>query len=131
MNKKIIKNILIILLIVSVLFLITTPVFATQTGDGIKTQADNWLNKGAANNPISAEKIGSILRPVANILLAIGSVIIVIMGVVMGIKYITASPDKQGQLKGQLVGLFVSAVVLYGAYGIWSVVYTVLKGIIG
>lgn len=71
------------------------------------------------------------LNPVANILLTIGSVLIVIVAVVMGIKYLTASPDQQGKLKGQLIGVFVSAVVLYGSYGIWSVVYQVLKNTLG
>ena len=38
----------------------------------------------------------------------------------MGIKWITASPDKQGKLKQQLIGLVVSIIVIYGAVGIWT-----------
>lgn len=127
MRKKTIKIIAMILTIILLLFVINSSVFALQSGDQVKQQADAWINKGAASNPISADKVASVLKPVANILLAIGSVLIVIMGVVMGIKYLSASPDQQGQLKKQLFGLFVSAVVLYGAYGIWQIVYLILK----
>jgi len=134
MNKKTIKIMAIILLIITILFIINNPVFADtsiSSGDEAKSKADNWLEQGSKQNKISADKVATILKPLANILLAIGSVVIVVVAVVIAIKYLTASPDAKGKLKAQLVGLFVSAVVLYGAYGIWAIVYTVLKDVIG
>ena len=38
----------------------------------------------------------------------------------MAVQWITASPDKQAKLKGQLIGLAVSAIVILGAVGIWN-----------
>ena len=40
----------------------------------------------------------------------------------MGIKYITSGPEAQGKLKQQLIGVVVSGVVIFGAYGIWQLV---------
>ncbi len=41
-----------------------------------------------------------------------GLVVLFVVGVVMGIKFITASPEEQGKIKGQLIGLAISAVVI-------------------
>lgn len=127
MNKKTIKIILIISMIICIGFIITSPVLATLSGDQIKADANAWRDKGQQNNPISVSKISEIIKPIANILMAIGCVVIVAMGIVIGIKYVTSSPDSKGKLKTQLFGLFVSGVVLCGAYGIWAIVYNILK----
>lgn len=127
-KKKIVKIIAIIIAIIAVLVLFTSSSFAAGlTGDDIKNSANNFINTGKNNSPISAEQIGSILKPLANILLAVGTVVVVVIGTVMAIKYITASPDEQGKLKKQLVGLVISTIVLYGAYGIWVILYNFLS----
>ncbi len=43
----------------------------------------------------------------------------------MAIQWITATPDKQAKLKIQLIGLVVSAVVIFGAVGIWNLVRSI------
>lgn len=133
MNRKLVKVLAIIMLIICVLLLVNGEAFAggdtKLTGDNIKSIADGWLQQGQSKSPLKASEIANILKPIANILLAFGAVIILIVGVVMGIKFVTASPDKQGQLKGQLFGVFISAIVLAGAYGIWSITYTILNGL--
>lgn len=126
-TSNLIKIITIISLVLIILFIVNTPVFASLSGDQIKSDADVWVNKGAANNPISISKISAFLRPLANILMAIGIVVVMSLGVVIGIKYVTASPDSKGKLKTQLFGLAISGVVLAGAYGIWSAVYFILN----
>ena len=41
---------------------------------------------------------------------------------IMAVKWITATPDKQAKLKQQLVGLVIAVVVIFGAVGIWNLV---------
>ena len=65
------------------------------------------------------------------ILTFVGEGIIVIITVVMGIKYVFASPDEQAKLKKQLVGLVISAIVIFGAYGIWSLAYSFMNDVLG
>ena len=48
----------------------------------------------------------------------------------MGIKFITASPEEQGKIKGQLIGLAISTVVILGAYTIWKLTYDLMDDII-
>ena len=56
-------------------------------------------------------------------LVAIGSVVLVIVTTIMGIKYIMGGPDKRAQLKQQLVGLVVATIVIFAAQAIWALVY--------
>ena len=52
----------------------------------------------------------------------IGVGVMVAVTTYMGIKYLTAGPEAQAKLKVQLIGVVVSGVVIFGAYGIWSIV---------
>ena len=66
----------------------------------------------------------------ARILLSIGIIVLVGVTMVMGIKYMFASPEEAAKLKQQLIGLVVSALVIFGAVGIWSLAYQVLSSVL-
>lgn len=68
-----------------------------------------------------------IVVPIANILTAIGVFVLVGVTIVMGIKYMFATPEEAAKLKQQLIGLVVSAVVVLGATAIWKIIYKVLS----
>ena len=40
-----------------------------------------------------------------------------------------ASPEEAAKIKGQLVGLVISAIVIFGAWGIWSLVVRALQSV--
>ena len=50
---------------------------------------------------------------------------LVIGVIVVGIKYMMANPEGKAKLKGQLIGLAVATIVIYGAQFIWSTVISV------
>ena len=118
-NKKVIIT---ILLFIMLIFIISEPIFAFDLG-GILSSGKNFINNGESQNKVDVNKIADIMKPIAGALLGIGTVVIVSVATIVGIKYMTASPDEKGKLKTQLIGLVVSAIVLYGAYGIWSMAY--------
>ena len=125
-NIKSTKIIAIILVIV-LIFGMGTPVFAGLTGEQMKKDADKWIQRGEQNSPFDPSRIATILKPIVNILTAIGIFVVAILGVVIGIKYVVASPDSKANLKKQLFGLMVSGVVVVGAYGIWRLTYIIIK----
>jgi len=96
------------------------------TAEELHQQANNFTQQGAASAKIDVNKIATILKPLAGFLLGLGTVVLVVVTAVMGIKYMAATPEGRGKLKTQLIGIAVSAIVLYGAYGIWSLVYTIM-----
>ena len=66
-------------------------------------------------------------NPVDNILTAVGIVVLVAVTMIMGIRYMFATPEEAAKLKQQLIGLVVSGVVIFGAVAIWKIVYTILN----
>ena len=121
-----------LILIIGVMLTISTITYAGSVPDfdGIASQAKNFIEVGQSGNKIPVQKIAEIIKPIARILLGIGTVIVVVVAVVMGIKYVTGTPDQQAKLKTQLIGLAVSIFVLYGAYGIWSLAYTFMTSVV-
>ena len=128
MNKKLFNILKILLVIIVLLFVLSPNIYASMpNAEGLHSQAQSFINQGASSAPINVNKIGEIMKPLASILLGIGTVVLVIVTAIMGVKYIAATPETRAKLKGQLVGIAVSAIVLFGAYGIWSIAYTILN----
>lgn len=97
---------------------------ATSTSQNIFNAGKNWLNIGKQQQAsgTSVESFVDDFIGIGQILVSIGIATILIVTVIMAVKWITATPDKQAKLKQQLVGLVISIVVIFGAVGIWNLV---------
>ena len=100
---------------------VTNPSGGNDNLSGIIDAGKNWIqdgkkDQGDMTDMFFAEKFSGI----GQVLVAIGVVTLLIVGGIMAIKWITATPDKQAKLKEQLIGLVISAVVIFGAIGIWN-----------
>ena len=129
MKKKILNVLKIILILTVILFILSPDLYATTSmpnADELYSQANDFINKGQSSSKIDVNTIAEIMKPLASILLGIGTVVLVVVTAVMGVKYIAATPDTRAKLKTQLIGIAVSAIVLFGAYGIWSLAYTIM-----
>lgn len=107
------KKILIISVIILLIFLILP-----YNSFSINTNA----YKNFAQTPEGGESITNIGGDILGIVQVVGLGIAVIMLTVMGVKYITASPQEKSQLKETLVPYFIGAILLFGASGILSIV---------
>ena len=93
--------------------------------DTMIKQAGDFITHGekqAADSGIQVGDITSEFTELGKILTTIGAGVMVAVTTYMGIKYITAGPEAQAKLKQQLIGVVVSGVVIFGAYGIWQIV---------
>lgn len=96
--------------------------------DEMKDALTDWKSRGQQDNAgVNAGDLKQIVIPVINILTVIGVFVLVAVTIIMGIKYMFATPDVAAKLKQQLIGLVVSAVVVLGATAIWKIVYNVLN----
>ena len=95
--------------------------------DEMKDALTDWKSRGQQDNAgVNAGDLKQIVIPVINILTVIGVFVLVAVTIIMGIKYMFATPDVAAKLKQQLIGLVVSAVVVLGATAIWKIAYNVL-----
>lgn len=132
---KIYKGIIIVITIIMILSCMQPLVFAgngeshnVKTFDQMKTAINSFMEKGkGGSGGMNSNTIGSIIVPIANILTVIGIIVLVGAAMIMGIKYMFASPEAAAKLKQQLIGLLVAGVVVLGATAIWKLVYSILS----
>ena len=93
------------------------------TWDTIQGKVDSFKNGATEKNLDASQLINSI----ASILATIGVVVVLAGLLIVGIKYMTASPDQAAKLKASLIGLVVAGVVILGSFGIWNLVKSILE----
>ncbi len=132
MNKKWMANVMKILLLIAVLFGIcamNNQVSAVGIGDIFGAGSD-WISKGSAGGATVDTFVDDFIV-IGQILVSIGTAIILVVGVIMAAKWIVATPDQQAKLKQQLIGLAVAIVVLFGAVGIWTLARNIMSESLG
>ena len=107
----------VIIILCMVLVVLTIPSHAQDelSWDSISKKAENFINVAEPKEINAAPLVNGL----ANILTTIGVVIVLIGLLVMGIKYMVATPEEAAKLKTKMVGLVLAGVVILGAFGIW------------
>lgn len=127
---KIVKGIFIVITMIMIIGIFEPKSAAVEvkTFDQMKTSISSWLNKGkSGKSGINSSEMGKIIIPIANILTAIGAIVWVAVTMILGIKYMFASPEEAAKLKQQLIGLVVAGIVIFAATAIWKIVYQILS----
>lgn len=128
------KNIAIMAILMLFIIILIKPInveaatdemdFRWSTIDG---KAQEYIKKG---NEIGTNfEAGDLVNGIANILTTIGVVIVLAGLLIIGVKYMMATPDEAAKLKSQLVGLAISGIVIIGAFGIWNLTRNALDNI--
>ncbi len=135
--KKIIKILLIIFLSSIIIISSSVNVQAAQqdSGDGggsteevvtpeeITGGASNFVDAGKdKENPLNYDGLQNVSSVVYNILLAVGIITAVIIGMFIGIKYMTGSVSEKAETKQLIMPYIVGCVVVFGAFTIWNIV---------
>ena len=95
----------------------------------IQDKASEFETKGDLNKKVL--DASAPVNGVANVLTTIGVVFVLGALLILGIKYMMATPDDAAKLKKQLVGVAISGIVIIGAFGIWMLTRTILSNVTG
>lgn len=98
-----------------------------QSLEDMVTDADKFINKGEIN--IDQNTLSNFSKTMYNILLAVGVVVAVIVGALIGLKFMTSSIEEKVEAKKLLVPYVVGCVVVFGGFAIWKLVVTILQNI--
>ena len=92
--------------------------------------ADEFVSqKGEDGNPennINTEDLKDFFNPLYNITLIIGIIVAVLVGAILGIKFLTGSVEQKADTKKLLIPYLAGCVAVFGAFGIWKLVVTIL-----
>ena len=97
--------------------------------DDMMSDADDFVKQGNNVATISQEQLQNFSQTLYNILLTIGIVVAVIVGGILGIKFMTSSLDEKAKVKQMFVAYVVGCAVVFGSFGIWKLVVTILQSI--
>ena len=91
----------------------------------------DWMSTGYEHRGIGmgSENLREGSSALYNTLLAIATIVAVIVGAILGIRYMTAGLDTKVQVKESLFPYLISCVVVFGSFGIWKLVVTILTQI--
>ena len=93
-----------------------------QTIDQVMGGAENFISGANTENTISQSSLKNTIDLIYNILLALGVIVAVVAGAILGVQFMVASADGKAELKERLVPYVVGCVVIFGAFGIWKIV---------
>ena len=131
---QIIFRIMIILIIFILMQHIFAPIISNaSTWDEIiekgDTFVDNGKNNAESDNTVNWEEIQADQQVIYRILFVTAIVAAVIIGAILGIKFMTESVEGQAKVKEMLIPYVAGCIVAFGSFGIWKLVVTVLSSI--
>ena len=97
--------------------------------DGLEqsmTDADDFITDGS-NDKLDMQDFQTQFGDIYNIVLQIGVGLAVIVGIVLGVKFILSSVEGKAEVKKMLITYVISCTVIFGSFGIWKIVVTILQ----
>ena len=123
------KLIIIAILIMCVcIYVIPSHTYASELSwFTISEKAENFEKEGEKQNKVI--DASDVTQGLANILTTIGVITVLGALLIIGIKYMMASPDEAAKLKKQLIGVVLAGAVIIGAFGIWKITKNIFNSI--
>lgn len=118
----------------------TTPIYVqpntTTTGEGssassledVTKDADDFINSAELPSGSFTESLQNFSKTMYNIFLTIGIFVAVIVGGIIGLKLMTSSAEGKAEAKAYLIPYVIGCVVVFGGFGIWKLVVSILQG---
>jgi len=123
--QKAIKMINVLVVVVMILFTLSSDVMASSTEiNQLLTNMDTNKNQTIQNDDGEIAKLGG---QIASILTTIGIVVAVIVLLVLGIKYMIGSAQEKAEYKKTMIPYIIGAVLLLSASGIVRLLFSALK----
>lgn len=119
-----------LMILINVMYAFGYTTNAATSYDEMMSDAREFIQKGKEltnGGSVNVQDMTSEFVPIGQILTMIGTGVMVAVTTYMGIKYLLAGPEAQAKLKQQLIGVIVSGMVIFGAYGIWSTVLRIAQ----
>lgn len=123
MKTKIVFLIVVIVLMITVFN--TTKTYAGIIDDAL-SGGKSFIDSGSSSD-ISSTNLQKTSKSINKALLFISFVVVAIVGISLGIKFMMAGVEEKADVKKSLVTFVIGCVVAYGAYGIWAAVLRFLN----
>lgn len=125
MTKKAICIIILTVIIFLGINICYTNTYAADKVDDVIEGAKGFLKTGE-DVVFDSTKLYYTSNFIYMLLLAIAIVIAVVIGMIIGIQFMVAGVEEKAKVKETLLPYVVGCIVVFGAFGIWKLVVTIL-----
>ena len=126
-KKRVLKVLSTICIMLTILFTYNLNIFAI---DSIIQGADDFLNSDKNSSVVlNMTSIKTTSDTIFNVFLAVGTVIVVITGAILGLKFMMGSTTEKAEVKETLIPYVVGSIIIFGAITIWTIVGNLLTGV--
>ena len=122
------KKVFTILIVLTALILIqNTKCFAASSFGDVINGGSSFINEGLNTNTIvpTQDTIKNTSNLIFNVLSIMGIIVLVVWGMVLGIKFITGSIEEKAEVKKGLIAYGVGCIIIFGGYTIWAIVVNI------
>lgn len=99
------------------------------TLDDMISDADSFVSKGNQADAIEIDGLKKLSVRLYDILLEIGIGAAVLIGIILGIKFLLSGVEEKAEVQKMIWVYTVGCIVTFGAFGIWKLVVTILQKI--
>jgi len=90
----------------------------------------NFINEGSAESTINKKDIQDKLLPIANVIVYIATGVFLVVGSILGVKYMLAQDmQERAQIQENLLWFVIAMAIVYGGVGIYNIVVKILNGL--
>lgn len=90
--------------------------------DDIISSGSDFLELGSGSDVIDSTQIKEVSDSIYNVLLGIFMFLAVVVGILLGIKYMISGNDDKADVKQTLIPYFVAVFIMFSAFSIWKLV---------
>ena len=116
------------LIIINILIITTCLIIALSTAVNALSDVSSEYMTGKTDTQIGSN-ITNIGNMFIGVIQVVGGAVAIIMLVMVGIKYISASPNERADMKKGLTAYVVGAVILFSAVGILTILKDTIEGL--
>lgn len=95
--------------------------------DDMISDANKFMNEGKLT--YEEKNLTNVSNTIYNILLSVGICIAVLVGAIIGIKLMASGIDQKAEAKKLLIPYVVGCVIIFGGFGIWRILVSIIQGI--
>lgn len=90
----------------------------------------NFINEGSAESTINKKDIQDKLLPIANVIVYIATGVFLVVGSILGVRYMLAQDmQERAQIQKNLLWFVIAMAIVYGGVGIYNIVVKILNGL--
>lgn len=132
-KQTILKTILSLMIVTVIMVMIPKEVKAASFWEDVFGSGDDFLETGkdqaTGSTSASDGDVAELITILYNVLSTLGVIVVVAVGGILGIKFMSASAEDKAKIKESMIPYIAGSIVIFGAFTIWNIAIKIFSNI--